>query len=276
MIGAPLNCSITPGRCDLAPQAIREALKRYTPYEVQHNADLLSIDVIDSGDLDVARLKPEDALDIISKSVQKCSADKAPVVILGGDNGITRPGVHGIGVDLARCGLLTLDAHFDLRDTSNGLHNGNPVRALLEDGLPGGNIVQIGIQSFSNSAGYTQLARDANITFMTVEQVYQDGVERTMASAFERLRDCDVVYFDLDLDALDRSHSPGTPGSRPGGLMPWQVRQIAYLCGTHYNIAAMDLVELDPTKDINDTTALMAAACLLAFAAGTFERRIEK
>ena len=58
--------------------------------------------------------------------------------------------------------------------------------------------------------------------------------------------------------------------------MPWQVRQIAYQCGMHYNVAAMDLVEMDPTKDINETTALMAAACLLSFAAGTFDRRIEK
>ena len=34
-------------------------------------------------------------------------------------------------------GLITLDAHFDMRDLERGLGNGNPVRALIEDGLPG-------------------------------------------------------------------------------------------------------------------------------------------
>ena len=32
-----------------------------------------------------------------------------------------------------------------MRDTHEGLGNGNPVRALLEDGLPGANIAQIGL-----------------------------------------------------------------------------------------------------------------------------------
>src|SRR6185437_8510616 len=48
-------------------------------------------------------------------------------------------------VTLGRVGLITFDAHFDLRDTDLGLNNGNPVQALLEDGLPGANIGQIGL-----------------------------------------------------------------------------------------------------------------------------------
>ena len=44
--------------------------------------------------------------------------------------------VGGKGSDdmwgFALSGLITLDAHFDMRDTSAGLSNGNPVRALIE------------------------------------------------------------------------------------------------------------------------------------------------
>lgn len=276
VIGAPLNCSLTPGRCDLAPGVIREVLKRYSPYDVQHNADLLSIDIRDAGDLDIAKMDPEEACAPIRDAMIPFREKNTPIILLGGDNGITRPGMLGLNTDLSRCGLLTLDAHFDLRDLDRGLHNGNPVRALLQDGLPGQNIVQIGIQSFANSAYYTQIARDVGITFLTAADVFNDGIERTMKTAFEQLRQMDIIYFDLDLDVLDRTFSPATPGSRPGGLLPWQVRQAAYLCGTHYNVCVMDLVEMDPEKDINETTAQTAAACFLAFAAGTFERRIEK
>ena len=66
---------------------------------------------------------------------------------------MTRPGVHGLGLPLDQVGLITLDAHFDMRDLDRGLGNGNPVRALIEDGLPGRNIAQIGLAPFANSAG---------------------------------------------------------------------------------------------------------------------------
>ena len=46
---------------------------------------------------------------------------------------------------------MTIDAHFDLRETDQALSNGNPIRALLEDGLPGRNLVQIGLMPFANT-----------------------------------------------------------------------------------------------------------------------------
>ena len=61
------------------------------------------------------------------------------------------PGCSGIGGALDEIGLITLDAHFDMRELDEGLSNGNPVRALMEDGLPGKNIAQIGLASFANS-----------------------------------------------------------------------------------------------------------------------------
>lgn len=273
VIGVPLNASLTPGRPDLAPAAIRKAMERFGSFDFQHNSDLRDIQVEDVGDLDVASLRPEDALAPVSEAIKSFSSRRVPVVILGGDNSATYCGVHGLGVPLEKCGLLTLDAHFDLRDTDKGLHNGNPVRALLEEGMLGQHIVQIGIQPFVNSADYAAMAHDSGIDYVPVEEVFERGVDRTMRAAFEQLKDCEKIYCDLDLDVMDRSFAPATPGSRPGGLLPWMVRKIAHLCGTQYNIAAMDLVEIDPTKDIADVTCLTAAACLLGFASGTFERR---
>jgi arginase family enzyme len=54
--------------------------------------------------------------------------------------------------------------------------------------------------------------------------------------------------------------------------LPHQVRCAAYLCGAHPKVGILDLVEIDPTRDIADATVLTAAACLLEFASGILGR----
>jgi formiminoglutamase len=272
ILGAPLKLgSITPGRCDLAPTAIRDALARFTPYDIESGRDLSDLRVRDYGDLAIADLRPADAFEPLRAAVASTDADA--IVILGGDNSITRPAFHGLNLPLSRCGLLTLDAHLDLRDLDAGLTNGNPVRALLADGLPGSNIVQIGMQAFANSKAYAHVARDAGIRIVPCDEVHAQGIEIVIKRALDELaRIIDVIYVDLDLDVLDRAFAPATPGSRPGGLAPWQIRKAARLCGLHPKVRAMDLVEIDPTRDIAEATVLAAAACLLSFASGLHQR----
>jgi formiminoglutamase len=284
VLGAPLNKSITPGRCDLAPAAVRQALARFSPFDLEamygagleHSAatgDLRRLHVRDRGDLQLADQSPEDALAPLSEAVREGLAEANAVVILGGDNGVTRPACHGLGVPLERLGVITLDAHFDLRDLDGGLMNGNPIRALLADGLPGRNIVQIGLQSFANSAAYAEVAREAGIGVITADQARSMGPAEAFTQAVDGLQErVDAIYFDLDLDVMDRAIAPGCPGARPGGLQPWEVRQYAALAGSHPKVRAIDLVELDPEKDINHCTTLTAAACLLAFASGLLQR----
>ena len=260
VIGAPVaKGSITPGRCDLAPSAVRAALARYSTYDVATRRDLRNVPVFDAGDLPVAELSPEDAFLPIRDAV---AGAHGIAVILGGDNSITRPGVHGLGLALERCGLLTFDAHYDLRSLDGGLTNGNPVRALLRDGLPGPNIVQVGIQSFANSWDYAEVAREEGI-------LAAESAEQALDYLARRV---DAIYVDLDLDVMDRAFVPGTPGSRPGGLTPGEMRREARACGSHPLVRAMDLVEMDPAQDVASVTSLTAAACLLEFVCGVMGR----
>src|SRR5262249_3526674 len=168
VLGAPVRLgSITPGRCDLAPTAVRSIMRKFSCYDVESDADLHLIEACDLGDLALADLKLEDAFEPLRDAVRSALVDAVAVVVIGGDNGVTRPAANGITDSLEKCGLITLDAHFDLRDLSSGLTNGNPVRALLADGMPGKNIVQIGIQPFANSQAYAQVANDAGISVIT-------------------------------------------------------------------------------------------------------------
>jgi formiminoglutamase len=274
VIGAPVaRGSITPGRCDLAPAAIRAALARYTTYDLDHLRDLRELRVRDAGDLPVAEMTPEQAFAPLRDAL---AAVEGPVILLGGDNSITRAGVHGLGAPLARCGLITFDAHFDLRRLDGGLTNGNPIRALLRDGLPGANIVQIGIQSFANSQEYARVAREAGIQVVTAGAVLDHHIEHLTREALHQLNlVADRIYVDLDLDVMDRAFAPATPGSRPGGLTPHLVRKAARICGSHSKVRIIDVVEMDPTQDIADVTALTAAACVLEFASGVLGRGVD-
>jgi len=270
IIGAPVRLgSITPGRTDLAPTAVRAILSRFSTWDVETRRDLRHLSVIDHGDLDLAEARLEDALAPIADAVSDALKTSDAAVIIGGDNGVTRPAVHGLGVPLDRCGLITIDAHFDLRDTSNGLTNGNPVRALLEDGLPGENIVQIGLLPFANSQSYHQVALDAGIDVVTIDRVREEGIRRVIGNALDSLVGrVDAVHVDLDIDSLDRIFAPATPGSRPGGLAPWELLHVARACGREPKVRSIDLVEVDPTRDVAETTVMTTASCLLAFASG--------
>lgn len=274
VVGAPLHLgSLSAARCDLAPAAIRDALERFGTYDVEYGVDVQGIAVRDEGDLPLADVRPEEALTPLAGAVGGTLDRLDAVVVLGGDNSVTRPGVRGLGPDLGVVGLLTLDAHFDLRDTAGGLSNGNPVRALLEDGLPGGNIVQVGIQPFANSAAYARVATEAGITVVTAETAHVEGVDAVVAGALDHLAErTDRIYVDLDLDVLDRAFAPACPGSRPGGLTPAGLARAARLAGRHPKVRAVDLVEVDPTRDVADVTVMAAGACLLAFSAGLAAR----
>ena len=276
--------SISGGRFDLAPQAIRDALDRFVAHGPSEPDRLMELGVAIEvpGPMDeVASMTPADAFDRIRRSIAvgtedmgRVQADRA-VVVLGGDNSITRPGVHAMTPDAVfdRVGLLTLDAHHDLRPLEGGLTNGNPIRALLEDGLPGWNVVQVGINPMANSPTLAAAAEQARIEVITATEARERGTARVVADALERLaRRVDAIYVDLDIDVLDRAFAPACPGARPGGLTPAEVQAAAELCGRHPKVRAIDVVEVDPDRDVGGITVLAAASFVLAFASGLAAR----
>jgi formiminoglutamase len=276
IIGVPVGRgSISPGRCDLAPTAIRKALSRFSTFDLRTGGDLRDIGVQDFGDLEVAEMMPAEAAEIITRNVQRAAGSANALVILGGNNSITRPACLGLGLPLSRCALLTLDAHFDLRDLDGGPTNGNPVRGLLADGLPGSHIVQIGIQPFANSLEYARVATAAGIQVVSIDEARKKDVRQLVSDALAKLSAlADRIYVDLDIDVLDRCYAPAAPGSRPGGMQPLEILEAARCCGAHPKVAAVDVVEIDPNRDVAEVTVLAAASCLLAFAAG-YQTRFE-
>lgn len=267
LLGAPLNeKSLTPGRCDLAPKVLRETLKRFSVFDLETEADLSALRICDAGDLFLKTRTPEESFIPLRDAV--AAQSRALIVIAGGNNAVTRPGVHGLG-DLAKTGLITLDAHFDLRDTDCGLTNGNPVRALIEDGMPGAHIAQIGIAPFANTRRAHEFAAAQGITVRTIADVKACGAVALIEEAIDLLSvRCERIYVDFDIDVIDRAQCPGAPGARPGGMTADDFFAAARAIGASQRVAAVDLTEFDPSLDVSDITALTAGRWFAEILAG--------
>src|SRR5437762_1087327 len=208
LLGAPLAAgSVTPGACDLAPELLRRTLRRIGRYDVETGRELQTL-VADRGDVELAGLTIEDATPRIRDAVAASAEAHALTLLVGGNNAVTRPAVLGLGGELSEIGLITLDAHFDMRDLDHGPSNGNPVRALLQDGLPGANISQVGLASFANSRTMHEDAIEAGNLVVTNRDVREGGIVHAIDRALDHVAHCDALVVDCDIDVIDRSQFP--------------------------------------------------------------------
>ena len=272
VVGAPLSVtSLSPSQAHTTPGAIRRALRRFsTAYAAADPADDVDLEVVavrDLGDLDLQGGAVDEVHAMIADAVARVRADL--LIVLGGDNAVTRPALRGRCPDLQAAGLLTLDAHHDLRGFHAGITNGTPVRGLLDDGLPAGHVAQIGLGTFTNSRAHRRMARDAGITAITADAARAEGVGLCVLRQLDGLAQrCDAVWVDLDVDVLDAAFAPGCPGARPGGLAPWELHAAALAAGRHPAVVGIDIVEVDAAADHAGRTVDVAAQCLLHAAAG--------
>jgi formiminoglutamase len=273
LLGAPLEAgSVTPGRCDLAPGVVRQTLGRISTYDVETGLELTA-PVRDLGDVPVQGVSPADAFPPIREAAWAAVDAHALTLLLGGNNAVTRPAAHALGLPLANVGLITLDAHFDLRETDAGPMNGNPIRCLLEDGMPGWNICQIGLAPFANTATMHRDAQGAGITVFTIADCRRRGIEAVIEEALARLSRKDTILVDFDIDVIDRAQCPGAPGARPGGMSADMFFAAARRLAAEPRVRLVDLTEFDPSLDVGSVTALTAARWVAEILAGHGMRR---
>jgi formiminoglutamase len=281
LLGVPAwRTSLSPTNAHATPAAIREALRRYSPALMPDRSGVAA-DARAPRDLDVLRfadagdIHEPDGPDGEARTIAATAAalDRAATLVaLGGDNSVTVATALGAwGDDLARAGLVTIDAHYDLRD---GVSNGSPVRRLVEAGLDPRRIVQVGIADFANSAAYARRAAGLGITVVHRDELHDRRLADVMAEALDIAgAGGGPVHLDVDVDACDRSVAPACPASVPGGLAAWELRALVRAAGADSRVCSADLVEIDATTDAADgRTVRLAALCVLEFAAGLASR----
>src|ERR1051326_8636350 len=82
ILGAPMEAgSVTPGRCDLAPAAIRRALRRFSTYDVETGRSL-DMAIGDRGDIPVQTVMPADGFDRVREAVAACTSASRLTLLL--------------------------------------------------------------------------------------------------------------------------------------------------------------------------------------------------
>lgn len=271
LLGIPAHqTSISPTRADTTPKAVREAFSCFSTYCTSHEQDLRTLAVFDAGNV----LEPDHAQGEQRVHEKLKELTGKFVIAIGGDNSITYSVATGLWGDrINSAGLITFDAHHDLRD---GESNGSPVQRLVKVGLNGANIVQIGIADFSNSPQYAQRAKEYGITVIPRSELRARSAQSVITQALEIAGSAGgPIHVDFDLDVCDRSVVPGCPAAAPGGISADEFRNFAYLIGNSPQVTSVDFTEVDAQADSPDgRTVRLVGVSVLELLCGYINREI--
>jgi len=238
----------------MGPAAIRAALWSEHGNAAAENGLELGSDILveDIGDLSLEEAVED--VDLIRSVAEQAARDDVTPLFLGGDHMVTNPIVEGICAARGPINILHFDAHPDIYEDFGGdpLSHASPFARIMERG-DAKRLVQVGI-------------RTANAHCRAQAEKY--GVETVEMGDFDAARvpvpDA-PLYISIDLDGLDPAFAPGVSHHEPGGLSVRDV--LSVLQRVRGPIVGADVVELNPTRDINGMTAVVAAKFVKELAA---------
>lgn len=273
IVGVPAHkTSVTPTNAHETPAALRDAMFWYSTWSWAHDLDVSELSIRDAGD--VSDPDFEDGDKRVFARMAELRGTQDLLIALGGDNAITYSVARGLwGDDITTAGLVTVDAHHDIRD---GISNGSPVRRLIEEaGLPGSRVVQIAISDFANSPVYARRAKAYGITVITRAELRRRTMDSVMDQALAIAGAAGgQVHYDLDVDVCDRTVAPACPAATPGGLSADEIRELTFLATSDARVTSMDITEIDATIDTDDQrTIRLGALCILEAASGLAKRK---
>lgn len=257
LIGLPTdqNSSFERGAA-LAPAAIREALwsdrgNLATQSGLEIGSD---IELVDKGN--VALSDTDSAADdsLMIATVERALAASAVPLSLGGDHAVTFPLVAAIAAHHGPVNILHFDAHPDLYADFEGnpRSHASPFARIMEADHAT-RLVQVGIRTL------TKHCRDQADRF-GVDIIPMSGFAPEMVPVLDG-----PLYISIDLDGIDPSEAPGVAHPEPGGLTVREV--LAVLAKQNAQIVGADIVELNPSRDQNGVTAILAAKLVREVAA---------
>jgi arginase len=236
------------------PAAIRAALASDHGNAASESGLELGSDILieDIGDLALGEDEGDPAL--IAEAVRAAAVSGAVPIALGGDHMVTGPIAAALAAVHGPLNILHFDAHPDLYDDFGGdpLSHASPFARIMEAGHAR-RLVQFGIRTL-NAHCRAQAARF--------------GVETIEMRDFvpERVPIPDApLYISIDLDGFDPAFAPGVSHHEPGGPSVRELLRVLHRVPGP--IVGADIVELNPSRDINAVTATLAAKLVKELAA---------
>lgn len=259
------------------PRAIRDISVRLASlsagnkpgyYDLRTGKTLAQCSFVDTGDVDILPLLWERDFDAITASVSTILQKKAMPLIAGGDHSVSFPILRAFG-EHGPITIVQFDAHLDYRDDAGGVRygHGNVLRRSRE--LPFvEQVVSIGIRALRTRKEDREAhARDGNLIIPSWD-VHAKGAD-ALADLLPKDRN---VYVTFDIDAFDPGIVPGTGTPEVGGLTYEQGRRLLELVIGRNHLVGFDLVEVNPSLDVSQITALLAMQIMVEAVSFAFSR----
>ena len=237
-----------------APTAIRAALHSSHGNMAAENGLELGRDILleDAGDLPLAEAASDEAL--IRDAFAAAARDGAVPIGLGGDHMVSFPIVAGLASVHGPLEILHFDAHPDLYDDFEGdpLSHASPFARIMEAGHAR-RLVQVGIRTLNRHC--REQAKRFGVEVVEMRRFVPEAVPIPGTP----------LYISIDLDALDPSVAPGVSHHEPGGLTARELLRVLHR--VEVPIVGADVVEYNPSRDVNGMTAVVAAKLVKELAA---------
>jgi len=210
-----------------------------------------------------------------------CDQEYFPLV-LGGDHSQAIGTVAGLVRHLRkrqeRLGVVWVDAHTDMNtpdSTPSGNVHGMPLAVLLGHGpkslvnlVPGGpalrpeDVAVIGARDVD--AGEAELVRKLGVRVYTMSEVDERGIAACTREAIDHVsRHTAGIHLSFDLDGVDPKDAPGVGTPVPGGLSLRESLLVCELLNRTRRLLGMEVVELNPTLDVQNKTGDLAVWLVL-------------
>lgn len=240
--------------CAGGPAAIRKAYDGNCFNATTESGVDLSRAVSDLGDRYPGDSWEASARDYKSQAEALFTAGRVPF-IAGGDHAVTIPVVEALAVVDQPVHVIQVDAHPDLYPDFEGnpfSHACTGARILEMDHIA--SLTQLGIRSM-NAAQSPVVERFADrLVIHEARELPAEIPELT------HIPEDALVYITIDMDGFDPAFAPGVSHAVPGGLSSRQV--LDFIQRGPWVLVGMDVVEVNPTRDHNDQTAILAARLL--------------
>lgn len=288
IIGATLDLGQGRRGVDMGPSAIRYA-------GLEERLVGLGYQVRDAGNVQTAvaeatalrderaRFLPEihDTCERIAARVAEATTRGAMPLVLGGDHSVALGTLGGLASVHGPGGVLWIDAHSDINtpETSpSGNVHGMALAAALGLAGPGfesevwplpavdpKRVALVGTRLLDD--GERTLLRNAGVRVFTMSEVDRIGIERAIRESLDRIAGGGFVHVSLDMDVLDPDVAPGVGTPVRGGLTYREAHLAMELVAESGLAGALEVVEVNPILDRENTTAATAVE-LVASALG--------
>jgi arginase len=288
IIGAALDLGQGRRGVDMGPSAIRYA-------GLEERLQSLGYEVRDEGNVETAvaeatalrderaRFLPEvhDTCELVASRVAEATKRGALPLVLGGDHSVALGTLGGLASVHGPGGVLWIDAHSDIntpQTSPTGNVHGMALAAAL--GLAGEGfesehwplpsidarrVALIGIRELDD--GERRLLRETGVRVFTMSEIDRIGIERAVRESLDRILGAGFVHVSLDMDALDPDIAPGVGTPVQGGLTYREAHLALELVAESGLAGSLEVVEVNPILDRENTTALTAVE-LIASALG--------